>query len=140
MPVYTCHVRPGDLTAEVKAVIAREITRIHCEVTGAPPAFVQVFFREITPGDGYVGGEPFSQATITGLIRAGRSPADKAKLLFGISGAWSRITGQAEKDVFVAVQDVPAKNIVEDGALLPEPGEEEVWLAEHGAADELTAQ
>lgn len=137
MPVYTCNVRPGDLTAELKAEIAREITRIHCEVTGAPTAFVQVFFREVPTGDGYVGGKPFTQATITGLIRAGRSQDDKSKLLFGISGAWSRITGQAEKDVFVAVQDVPAKNMVEDGALLPEAGEEEVWLAEHGLADEL---
>ncbi|MGH9038375.1 MAG: tautomerase family protein [Acidimicrobiia bacterium] len=67
MPVYTCNVRPGDMTAELKAEIAREITRIHCDVTGAPTAFVQVFFREVLPGDGYVGGEPFAQFRVIKL-------------------------------------------------------------------------
>lgn len=135
MPVYTCVVRPDDLAGEQKAMIAREITRIHCDVTGAPPVFVQVFFREIAPGDGFVGGEPFAKSTIVGLIRAGRSPAAKEKLLFGISEAWCAVTGQAAKNVFVAVVDLPAKNILEDGVLLPEPGEEQEWLAARGLAD-----
>lgn len=134
MPIYTCTVRSGDLSPEQKATLAREITGVHCEVTGAPALFVHVFYNEVAPGDGFVGGKPFSTNAITGLIRAGRSPDDKARLLFGISDAWSRVTGRSEREVMVAVQDVPAKNIVEDGVLLPEPGEEAAWLADHGLA------
>lgn len=134
MPLYTCIVRPGDLSPEQKAALAGEITRIHCDVTGAPALFVHVFFNEVTPGNGFLGGKPLSSNAITGLIRAGRSPEDKARLLFGLSDAWSRVTGRGEREVMVAVQDVPAKNIVEDGVLLPEPGEEAGWLAEHGMA------
>ena len=134
MPLYTCLVRPGDLSPQQRAILAEEITRIHAEVTGAPRCFVQVFFREVAPGDGFVGGEPFAQASIVGLIRAGRSQEDKAKLLFSISQSWCQVTGHDERELFVGVVDVPAKNMMEDGDLLPEPGEEEAWLLEHGLA------
>jgi phenylpyruvate tautomerase PptA (4-oxalocrotonate tautomerase family) len=134
MPLYTCIARSGDLSPEQKAVLAGEITRVHADVTGAPRSFVQVFFREVAPGDGFVGGAPFAQASIVGLIRAGRTQEDKAKLLLSISQSWCQVTGQDEREVFIGVVDVPAKNIMEDGALLPEPGEEEAWVAEHGRA------
>ena len=133
MPIYTCSAPSGELTGEQKAAIAAEITRIHCEVTGAPAAFVHVFFHDLAPGNAFISGRPFDgRAAVVGLIRAGRSDEDKARILFGISAAWHAVTGLDEKKIVVGVEDVPAKNIVEDGALLPEPGEEEAWLAAHG--------
>jgi hypothetical protein len=39
MPTYFCTTLEGRLTADQKSNIAGEITRIHCEVTGAPSFF-----------------------------------------------------------------------------------------------------
>ena len=44
MPLYICTAQPGAIPDEAKGAIAREVTRVHCEVTGAPPTFVHCFF------------------------------------------------------------------------------------------------
>jgi phenylpyruvate tautomerase PptA (4-oxalocrotonate tautomerase family) len=133
MPIYRCTVPQASVTSEQKAEIAREITRIHCELTsGTPAGFVHVIFEEVQSGNRFSGGEPSSKALIVGRIRAGRSGEVKAKLLLGISEAWKRVTGQPERDILVAVQDVPARDVVEGGWVLPEPGQEDAWLSEHG--------
>jgi phenylpyruvate tautomerase PptA (4-oxalocrotonate tautomerase family) len=46
MPVYQCATAKR-LSPETKAAIAREITRIHIEFTGAPEAFVNVVFSDL---------------------------------------------------------------------------------------------
>jgi phenylpyruvate tautomerase PptA (4-oxalocrotonate tautomerase family) len=121
------------VSPEQKAAIAGEITRIHCGLNpGTPTGFVHVIFTDVAPGDGFVGGEISTKSVIIGLIRAGRSREIKTGLLLGISEAWQKITGQAEEDIVVGLQDIPAKDVVEGGLILPEPGEEEAWLAEHG--------
>ncbi len=48
MPTYFCTTLEGRLTAEQKRKIAGEITRVHCEVTGAPRFFAQVIFQEVS--------------------------------------------------------------------------------------------
>ena len=47
----------GALTDAMKAQIAEAITVAHVEATGAPRAFVRVFFNELPPGSPYSGGE-----------------------------------------------------------------------------------
>jgi phenylpyruvate tautomerase PptA (4-oxalocrotonate tautomerase family) len=135
MPVYRCTIAQASVTAEQKAEIAQEITRIHCELTTVPKtaaSFVHVIFEEVPPGNGFSGGEPSSKALIVGQIRAGRSGEVKTKLLLAISELWNRVTGKSPDDILVAVQDVPARDMVEGGVILPDPGQEEAWLAEHG--------
>ena len=134
MPVYTCTTTQGLLRPDQKTDIAREITRIHCELTGAPADFVHVLFQEMAPGDAFVGGEPMTRSIVRGLVRAGRPLELKARMLADLSAAWGKVSGQAPHDIFVALEDVPASHVIEAGRILPEPGEEEAWLAAQGLA------
>ena len=58
MPTYTVTTLEGCLDGEKRSTIAREITRVHNEATGAPTYFAQVIFIEIAPGKYFVGGMP----------------------------------------------------------------------------------
>ena len=46
MPLYRCAIREGLSNEAQREQIAKEIVRIHCGVTGAPPSFVHAFFQE----------------------------------------------------------------------------------------------
>jgi phenylpyruvate tautomerase PptA (4-oxalocrotonate tautomerase family) len=46
MPFYQCQTPEGLLDEDKRAKLADEITRIHCETTGAPKMFVHVAFTE----------------------------------------------------------------------------------------------
>src|SRR5258707_7118490 len=78
MPTYFCTTLEGRLTAEQKRKIAGEITRVHCEVTGAPSFFAQVIFQEVRPGDYFIGGAPLKheQLFVYGHIRSGRAAVE----------------------------------------------------------------
>jgi phenylpyruvate tautomerase PptA (4-oxalocrotonate tautomerase family) len=131
MPTYICAAREGLLTKDQKAEIAENITRIHHEVTGAPRFFVQVLFNDLKPSSQFIGGalRSVDQVWISGDIRAGRSQDDKSKLMLDILRAFSRISGVPETDVWVYLNDLPARNMAEFGQVLPEPGGEEAWMA-----------
>ena len=126
MPLYRCAVREGLTTDEQRAEIAREIVRIHCDVTAAPPRFVHAFFSEESPEkmDG-------KSAFIFGSIRWGRTEEQKKQIVSEMSTVLARVTGCAADEVGVATIDVPSKWNMEGGELLPEPGEEAEWLARH---------
>jgi phenylpyruvate tautomerase PptA (4-oxalocrotonate tautomerase family) len=50
MPIDQC-IRPeGLLDESARGKLAEEITRIHCDATGAPPTFVNVMFLDTAPG------------------------------------------------------------------------------------------
>ena len=129
MPLYICNSKPGTVSEEAKARIADDVTRIHCEVTDAPPTFVHVFFFEDGPqpplGD--------KRAMIYGQIRAGRTDAQKADIASQMGAALAQHTGVAADDLLVFTTDTPASWVMEGGDILPEPGEEEAWLAAHEA-------
>ena len=82
MPTYVCTSLDGRLTAEQKRAIAREITNIHSEVTGAPTYFAQVIFNELKPGNWFMGGLQLrhDHIFVHGHIRAGRAADDKARM------------------------------------------------------------
>jgi phenylpyruvate tautomerase PptA (4-oxalocrotonate tautomerase family) len=128
MPFYSCNVPAGSLTDSQKDELARAITRIHVEVTGAPPDLVHVLYNELAAADSYTAGEPSSDTIITGHIRAGRSDADKQRLLREVAGA-AAATGRPLDTIAVVIRDVPAKYILESGEIVPELGEEDAWLA-----------
>src|SRR5215467_10167045 len=69
MPLYACFIQEGGLTRAQKAEIAGEISRIHCDLTGAPPSFVHVRFHTTAAGDGYTGGKPAKSAVLDGTVR-----------------------------------------------------------------------
>lgn len=136
MPLYTCITQEGTLSAEQRAVLATEITRIHTMDTGAPAGFVRVKFETVAPNSTFTGGKPAVNAFLLAFIRAGRSPEVRALLMKDLWALYQKITGLADDQLYLLVTDVPAKDGMEFGAILPEPGEEAEWLASLGLTNE----
>jgi phenylpyruvate tautomerase PptA (4-oxalocrotonate tautomerase family) len=130
MPLYVCTTPSGGLDDSARRRIAEQITTVHCAATGAPPTFVQVIFFEdpAAARDRYV---------LTGNLRAGRTDEVKRQIVDGLRRAIAAEAGVAANDVAVTTRDTPAKWIMEGGELLPEPGEEEAWLARHPAPNRV---
>ena len=127
MPLYRCSVSPGVTSYEQRSRIAKEVTRIHCEITDALAIFVHTFFAE--DNDGKL--PPGKRAFLLGSIRAGRSPEQKQRLSSDMTSALAGILGIPAAEVAVVTVDVPARWVMEGGDILPEPGEEAAWLARH---------
>jgi 4-oxalocrotonate tautomerase family enzyme len=132
MPQYRCLIQQSRFSKETKAELAREITRVHCELTAAPAHFVHVFFSEFAPGDWFTAAKPSGFSIVNAFIRAGRSDDQKRQLLENISRGWSRITGQSEREVVVRVTDIRSEHWMEAGELMPQPGGERQWFARLG--------
>lgn len=135
MPIYQCSAPAGLLTGAMKAEIAVAITDAHVAATGAPREFVHVFFNELPPGIAYSAGEFDTKISgIQGAIRAGRTLEVKQKLITEISAAWSRITGQPEKQVLAGLNEIDSDVTMEYGLILPHPGGEARWFADNAGA------
>ncbi len=128
MPLYRCAVLEGSTSEAQRARIAKEVVRIHCDTTGAPPSFVHAFFSE-APAEKL---PPGKSAFVLGSIRAGRTDAQKAQIVSELTDVVAEVLGAERNAVGVATVDVPSKWNMEGGELLPEPGEEAEWLARHG--------
>ena len=121
MPVYHCSIPEAQLDDAKRERIASEITRIHCEKTGAPPEFAHVLFADATSG-----------ASVVGSIRAGRSTALRAEMAEAMAEAVAKTLGYEPGGVRVTLLEMPAAWVMEGGAVMPEPGEEAAWLERHG--------
>ena len=124
MPLYLCALPRGRASADAKQSIARDITRIHCELTQAPPTFVHVFFLE---------DDNLSQVQIQGNIRAGRTPELVEQMVLEMRGAVAATLDLDIAEVMMLAREVPSSWVMEGGDLMPEPGEEAAWLAMHEA-------
>ena len=69
MPLYVCATPGSTLDGGQRLRIARALTRIHCELTGAPATFVHVVFDESK-----------TAYSVFGTIRAGRTEDVKSAL------------------------------------------------------------
>lgn len=130
MPLYRCAIREGLTTVEQRARIAKEVVRIHCEVTGAPASFVHAFFSEAQAGALPAGKVGF----VLGSIRWGRTDEQKARIVSELTAVVADVLGCDASGVGVVTVDVPSKWNMEGGELLPEPGEEAEWLERHSTA------
>lgn len=138
MPTYICTAPEGRLTADQKSKIASEITRIHAEVTGAPGFFAQVIFNEVSAGNLFMGGAALKHDHIFvyGHIRAGRAAVDKARMITIVAKAVGELAKvNSNRSVWVYVTELPPRQMIEFGHLLPEPGDEAAWEAALPAAD-----
>ena len=133
MPTYVCTVREGQLSPDQKSRIAAEVTRIHSEVTGAPTFFAQVIFEEVKPGNHFMGGVPlvhdqlYNQIFVYGRVRAGRSIQDKLKMIKLMAEAVGEAAGVRRTGVWIYIAELPPRQMIEYGYVLPEPGDEQVW-------------
>ncbi|HBM90053.1 MAG: tautomerase family protein [Parvibaculaceae bacterium] len=126
MPLYLCSSPKNLIAEERKPAIAKELTHIHCDVTGAPSSFVHIFFvNQDDEGDGSV--------NLFGSIRGGRSDDQKTEITSRMSAAVARLADLDPASVSMGTVDVPAKWAMEGGDIMPEPGEEAAWFAAHAA-------
>jgi phenylpyruvate tautomerase PptA (4-oxalocrotonate tautomerase family) len=124
VPYYQFTAPTGSATLSHRADIAAAFTKVHCDVTGAPSAYVQCSFTEVAPGSIFAAGEPVTGPRMVGLIREGRSKEVRAQLLYGFADAWCGITGDAKDDVALFLVEIPGANVMEGGAILPEASED----------------
>jgi phenylpyruvate tautomerase PptA (4-oxalocrotonate tautomerase family) len=131
MPTYFCTTTEGRFSQKEKSNIAQEITRIHSDVTGAPSYFAQVIFNELKPGNYFMNGVLLrhDQIFVYGTIRAGRATVDKSRMIVLMAEALGGITGGGKRSVIVYVGELPPRQMIEFGHVLPEPGDELIWTA-----------
>lgn len=122
MPLYEITSACNQLNRSTKAEIARRITGIHCRLTGAPEAFVNVVFRDYD--DCFVAGRPRNRSFVMGRIRRGRSLETRQALMRELEDMWVCIAGRSGADVLVALSEVDPALVLEAGHFMPEPGRE----------------
>src|SRR5258707_8380649 len=121
MAIYTCTTQEGTLSAEQRAVIAAQITRIHSTHTGEPASFVWVIFETVSPDSTFIGGKPAVNALIVGLFREDRSTEVKAQVLNELWSMSKNVTGLSDDQLWVSLTEIPASNAMKFGALPPNP-------------------
>lgn len=129
MPVYTCTAAVSTLSADTKAELAAEVARIHSEVNHVPSTYVNVVFNELPADSVYTDGRPAQPLLINGWVRTGHPDDETSRLVAEIAVAATRVTGLPAERVLVVIQNSPARFAIEGGRVLPEPGEEQAWLA-----------
>jgi phenylpyruvate tautomerase PptA (4-oxalocrotonate tautomerase family) len=129
MPIYTCTVNDATLTAMTKKQLAGEIATIHSSINHVPSTYVNVVFQELPTDNVYTDGTQASPILVSGWVRQGHPEADTTRLAMEIASAVARITGADAKRVMVVMLSSPAHYAIEGGRVLPEPGEEQAWLA-----------
>lgn len=120
MPFYQFTVPSGGATLAHKPEVAAAFTKVHSEITGAPATYVHCSFTEVAPQSIFVAGQPAETARMVGLIRSGRSPALRARLLHDLADAWCEITGDAKDELALFLVEIPGANAMEGGVVLPE--------------------
>jgi phenylpyruvate tautomerase PptA (4-oxalocrotonate tautomerase family) len=137
MAIYTCTTHEGALSAEQRAVIAAEITRIHSAHTGEPAKLIWVIFETVSPDRIYAGGKPAVLAAMVATgFRENRSTEVKAQVLKELWSMYKNVTGLPDDRIWVELTEIPASNAMWLGAILPEPGHEAEWLATLGRTKE----
>ena len=131
MPTYICRAPEGLLGPTSKAALAECITSIHDEVTGGGRKFTQVIFRPSHQDDCYIAGKPLAgpHCVIQGHIRAGRSAVERAALIRAMLPKINEILGVPRYAIWIYLSELPARAMAEFGHMLPEPGDDDAWLA-----------
>ncbi len=129
MPVYTCTTTTRTLTADVKTALAQEISRIHAEINHVPTTYVNVVFHELPAGGIYTDGVPANPVLVNGWVRSGHPVDETTRLATEIAAAVSRIAKVDPDRVMMVIQNSPASGAIEGGRVLPEPGQEQAWIA-----------
>ena len=131
MPTYIVTAPQGRLLTAQKSMLAEAITRVHCDITGAPSYFAQVIFYDVPEGNYFVGGkalEGLDHVYLHGTIRAGRDATTKEHMLVELMKVVSKSAQLEEHCVQVYLSEIPARQVLEFGKILPLPGEEVAWF------------
>ena len=127
MPFYHAIVRPEVLAPADREALSKDVTNVHCDVTGAPRTFVHVLYTvddaNRLPDD--------IDVLYRANIRSGRTTEQKAELTIRLQNATAERTSASASRVAIHIEETEASFVMEGGSLLPEPGspEEEAWKA-----------
>jgi phenylpyruvate tautomerase PptA (4-oxalocrotonate tautomerase family) len=124
MPLYTVMTQDGVLSAEQRDVIATELVRIHTAAMNVPAHFVHSIFSTYPRNHAYVAANYSPVASILGLIRAGHTSEEKMRLVQALWKMFQDNTGVSDRELSVALQEVPASQAMENGVIMPEVGHE----------------
>jgi phenylpyruvate tautomerase PptA (4-oxalocrotonate tautomerase family) len=124
MPLYTVMTQDGLLSAKQRDVIAAELVRIHTTAMGVPADFVHSIFPTYPRDHAYVAANHSPVASILAVIRAGHTSEEKTRL---VQSLWKMFQGEtrvSDRDLSVALQEVPASQAMENGVIMPDVGHE----------------
>jgi phenylpyruvate tautomerase PptA (4-oxalocrotonate tautomerase family) len=122
MPLYTVTTQDGLLSPQQRDVIAAELVRIHTTAMGVPAYFVHSIFPTYPQNHAYVATDRTPVASIVGVIRAGHTPEEKSRLVQSLWKMFQEKAGVSDRDLSVALQEVPASQAMENGVIMPEVG------------------
>jgi phenylpyruvate tautomerase PptA (4-oxalocrotonate tautomerase family) len=122
MPFYTAITHEGTLSAETKAKIAEEITRIHSTVMKVPKNYVRVVFLSYPKGSGFTGGEQAPTASLNCVLRSGHTLEEKADMLQQLWAMFQGLTGIATDQLALSLQEIPSSNAMEMGQIMQAVG------------------
>jgi phenylpyruvate tautomerase PptA (4-oxalocrotonate tautomerase family) len=120
MPLYTVVTQDGLLSAKQRDVIAAELVRIHATAMGVPADFVHSIFPTYPRDHAYVAANRSPVASILAVIRAGHTSEEKTRL---VQSLWKMFQGEtrvSDRDLSVALQEVPASQAMENGVIMPD--------------------
>ena len=124
MPLYTAITQEGTVSAEAKAKIAEEITRIHTTVMKVPKNFVRVVFLSYPKGSGFTSGEEAPTAALNCVLRSGHTPEEKTNMLQQLWTMFQALTGAATDQLVLSLQEIPSSNAMEMGQIMQAVGHE----------------
>ena len=128
MPLYTVTTQDGLLSAQQRDAIAAELVRIHTTAMGVPAHFVHSIFPTYPKNHAYVAIDRAAVASIVGVIRAGHSSDEKSRLVRALWKMFQENTGVSDRELSVALQEVPANQAMENGVIMPEIQHQEAVL------------
>ena len=131
MPTYKLSFSNVTLNKIKKEKIAKIITKVHNEVTGANTYFAQVIFKKSKKNDHFIGGKIIKekQFFLHGQIRAGRSSSVKKKLITTLRDQIIELTKVKKENLWIYILDLKPEQMIEYGEILPKAGGEKRWFS-----------
>lgn len=131
MATYSVYYAGLSLTTHQKFTLAKAITKIHADVTGAEAYFAQVIFKQLDQHDCFIGGVLLDEPHIflNGQIRIGRSEQMKKQLLVELEIAIQSTTKLAGHQIWGYIDEIVPGQMIEYGQILPAVGDDSVWFS-----------
>jgi len=131
MATYSVYYAGLSLTTHQKFTLAKAITKIHADVTGAEAYFAQVIFKQLDQHDCFIGGVLLDEPHIflNGQIRIGRSEQMKKQLLVELEIAIQSTTKLAGHQIWAYIDEIVPGQMIEYGQILPAVGDDSVWFS-----------
>ena len=124
MPLYTVITQEHSLSRETKLKMADEITRIHTAVMKVPRSFVHVVFLSYPAGSGYTAGVEAPTAALNCVLRSGHGVPEKKDMLQQLWSMFQNLTGIANDQLAISLQEIPSSNAMEMGQIMQAVGPE----------------